>query len=164
MGRTVELLWHEVLMAATIGVARHLSAMRGNRPDLHGAQSAENGWQLHIEGACGEMATAKALGMHWSGSVDTFKVGGDVGSLQVRTRSNPLFDLVIRDSDRETDVFVLVTGSCPVYGVHGWFQPIRPLKDSWRKEYGNREAAYFIPRSKLRPLDELKAHLAGQVA
>ena len=146
----VVLAQHEVLMAATVGIMRQISAINRSLRDRNGHEGA--GWNLHVEGACGELAVAKALGVHWSGSVNTFKLGGDVGSFQVRTRSQSDYELIVRDDDRDEDTFILVTGQCPNYEVVGKIAGRDAKKDEWRKAYGGRPAAWFVPHDALQPL------------
>lgn len=74
----------EGLMAATIGVNRHLAAVKRGLENKHGANS-DRAWQYHIEGACGELAVAKSLGISWSGSINTFKAGGLICAAYVLT-------------------------------------------------------------------------------
>lgn len=99
----VELTTPEFLNAINIGVIRQCSSLKKGLRDSHGAKS-DNGWDMHIEGACGEAAVAKALNVFWSGTVDTFKRGGDVGNkIQVRTRSKSYYELIVRKDDRDED-------------------------------------------------------------
>jgi hypothetical protein len=55
-------------------VSAAIQALMEERPDQHGFEGEDgDGWHIHIEGSCGEMAFAKALGLYWSGTVGTFK-------------------------------------------------------------------------------------------
>lgn len=158
---TVTLSLSEVLSGATIGITRQLAALKRGLPDRHGMDPG-NGWTVHIEGACGEIAVAKALGAYWSASVNTFKQGGDVGSLQVRSRSRDDYDLIVRDSDDDAALFVLVTGTAPHYRVRGWIKGSDAKQPEYLREHGNRPAAYFVPADCLDPsLDALRAALAA---
>lgn len=144
-------------MAAGVGVRRQIEAFRAGRQDQHGATSAEvggrgRGWHLHIEGAAGEMAVAKALNRHWSASVNTFKVGGDVGRVQVRTRSRHDYELIVRPEERDTDAFILVTGIAPAFRVHGWCYGREAKREEWRQNHGGHGAAFFVPASALRTI------------
>ena len=88
----VTLEYYEVAQAAHVGQLRNLSAMsRGYETKMPGRE-----WQAHIEGACGEIAVAKAAGKYWGGSINTFKDGGDIASTgwEVRTRSSHDHDLI----------------------------------------------------------------------
>lgn len=144
----------ELQVAASVGVARHVQALREGRPDRHGAR-ADDGWSLHIEGAAGEMAAARAMGRYWDAPVGTFKHGGDVGAIQVRTRSQHLYELIVRRDDRSEDTFVLVTGRAPRYRVHGWITGADAKRPEWLQAHGGRPPAYFVPHNALRSLADL---------
>jgi hypothetical protein len=152
-GGCINLTDQEREAATAVGSRRHAEAVKKRLPDRHGFRG--DSLQIHVEGACGELAAAKALGLPWDGPVNTFKRGGDVGDLQVRTRSNHAWDLIVRPDDRDGDVFVLVTGLTPRFRVHGWIRGVDAKKDAWRKTYGGRPPAYFVPQRALRPLEEL---------
>lgn len=151
---SVTLNWYELWMATQVGVKRHLEALQRNLPDRHGCDP-DDGWSVHIEGAAGEMAAAKAMNRFYSGSVNTFRDGGDVGAIQVRTRSKDGYELIVRANDRDSDVFVLVVGRAPVYRVMGWMRGQDAKRAEWRKEHGGRVAAYFVPTAALRAMGEL---------
>lgn len=150
----VRLTWYELFMASQVGVKRHVEALQRGLPDRHGC-NPDDGWSVHIEGACGEMAAAKAMGRFYSGSVNTFRDGGDVGSIQVRTRSKEGYELIVRENDRDDDVFVLVVGRAPMFRVLGWMRGRDAKQAEWRKEHGGRVAAYFVPTAALRGMVEL---------
>lgn len=150
----MELTPPELLQAAITGVVRQAKALAANRPDANGFDG-NNGWQIHIEGACGEMAVAKHLNRYWSASIDQFKSGGDVGRLQVRTRSKHEYDLIVRADDRDEDVFVLVTGQAPKYSIHGWISGREAKMPEFAKNYGGRPSAFFVPKDRLWGLELL---------
>lgn len=154
MGVCVRLTWYELFLASSIGLKRHIEALQQNRHDRHGFKG--DGWGIHIEGAAGEMAAAKTLNRYYSGSVNTFQDGGDVGSLQVRTRSEASYDLIVRDGDKDEDIFVLVVGVAPEFEVIGWIKGCDAKRPEWRQTHGRRPAAYFVPQSALRPMEELQ--------
>lgn len=145
----VELSNPEFLNAINIGVLRHYSSIKKGLRDAHGAKT-DNGWDMHIEGACGEAAVAKALNIYWSCTINTFKSGGDVGNtIQVRTRSKDYYELIVRKDDRDDDVFVLVTGKAPSFNVVGWILGKDAKKKEWIQTHGGREAAWFVPQKEL---------------
>lgn len=154
----ISLKWHEVLMAAQIGVVRQVQSLKKGLRDKHGHEGA--GWNLHLEGCCGELAVAKALNQFWDGSVNSFKVGGDVGGLHVRTRSKHSYELIVRDDDPDDAAFVLVTGTCPEYRVRGWILGGDAKRSEWRQTHGGREAAWFVPHENLHPIECLKGVMA----
>jgi hypothetical protein len=155
----VHLTWHELTLAAHVGVRRHAEALRQQLPDAHGREG-HDGWSDHIEGACGEMAAAKALGVYWTPTVNTFQIGGDVGELQVRTRSKSDYELLVRDADKTGSIFILVRGLAPVFDVVGWLRGGDAKRPEWRKGHGGRPPAYFVPDAALQPIDSL-ARLGG---
>lgn len=141
-------------MAAGVGVRRHWQAIARGLPDAYGCDAL--GWSEHIEGACGELVVAKALNLHWSGSVGTFK-NADLGLwLQVRTRSKPEYELIIRPDDAEDENYVLVTGKCPRYEIRGWISGRDGKREEWLKGHGGRYFAHFVPHSALHPIDHLR--------
>lgn len=150
----VTLEWFEVSRAALVGVSRNVEALR------KGLQNArptnESDWHIHILGALGECAFAKATGRYWSGSVNTFKVGGDVGeNIQIRTRSKHSYDLIVREADKDSDVFVLVTGGPHDFTIRGWMPAAEAKQEKYRNDHGGYGSAYFVPQAKLRPIDNL---------
>lgn len=148
LGR-VTLVSHEVDMAAGVGLRRQLAALHAGRPDRHGVDP-EDGWRIHIEGACGECCVAKFLGRYWDGSVDTFKSIPDLGNVEIRTRSKHRYDLLIRKDDDPDKVYILVTGRTPNFWVRGWLRGIDAQREEWWNNHGNREWAWFVPVSALR--------------
>lgn len=139
----------EALMAMNVGGMRHFSSIFNNREDRHGASGA---WDLHIEGAMGELCVAKALGIYWDGAIDVFKKA-DLGSnIQVRTRRRHEYELIVRDDDKIEDRYVLVTGRCPCYVIRGYIFGLDAREPEWRKSHGGREPAFFVPQDALSPL------------
>lgn len=142
-------------MASSVGLRRAIDSILNGRRQAAGDVDPTGVlalWQQHIEGALGEMAFAKALGRYWSGSVNTFKNGGDVGDVQIRTRSRTDYDLIVRARDRDEDYFVLVVGCCPIYTIVGYMKGGDAKQERWGKNHGGHGAAYFVPQNELRPL------------
>ncbi|GAA3348560.1 hypothetical protein GCM10020358_67440 [Amorphoplanes nipponensis] len=147
----------EMQHAAMVGAFRQIESMRLRLGDQFEADP-DNAWSIHIEGAAGEMAAAKALGRYWAMPVNTFKHGGDVGELQIRTRSRHHNELIVRPGDRDSDAFVLVTGRSPHFRIHGYITGGQAKRRYWLHGYGGRPPAYFVPQSALRPLELLSQH------
>jgi hypothetical protein len=97
------------------------------------------------------MAYAKARQRYWGAPVNTYKEGGDVGDVQIRTRSRHSYELIVRKDDRDEDFFVLVTGRIPNFRVWGWIQAKHAKRPEWSQTHGNREAAFFVPHTALTP-------------
>jgi hypothetical protein len=105
------------------------------------------------------MAVAKAFGLYWPGSVGTFSDGLDVPPLQVRTARANNGALILRDKDRDGDIFVLVTGQCPAFELRGWLTARDGKREEFRANPGGMGPAFFVPQSALRPISELMARL-----
>ncbi len=144
----ITLARHEVELAAGVGVRRQVEALAARRPDRHGYHG-EDGWTVHVEGACGELAVARFLGRYWDGSNRTYRSAADVGAVEVRTRSRHDYDLIIREDDADTSAFVLVTGRCPDYWVRGWIRAADARRPEWLQRHGGREPAWFVPPAHL---------------
>jgi hypothetical protein len=151
---TVRLTWHEVSFAAHVGLVRHASALRAGLINGYGRDEV-HAWGDHIEGACGEMAAAKALGVYWEPTVNTFRTGGDVKDWQVRTRRESHRELFVRPHDSDDAAFILVTGCVPVFEVVGWVPGHEAKREEWLKAHGGRPPAYFVPTCALHPLESL---------
>lgn len=152
---TITLAWHEYAMAAEIGKLRQLASIRRSSKDNHGF--AGLGWSEHIEGACGELAVCKYLGVYWDGGIDTFK-GADLGfGIQVRTRSKHYYELIFRNDDSDDDIYVLVTGQCPTYTVRGFIQGSDARKKEYLREHGGRPEAFFVPHGALTEPSRLRS-------
>jgi hypothetical protein len=150
----ITLAWHEYAMASEIGRLRQLTSVRRGSQDNHGFTGL--GWSEHIEGACGEMAVSKFLGVYWDGGIDTFK-SADVGAnIQVRTRSSHNYELIVRPDDYDDDIYVLVTGKCPNYRIRGYIYGNEAKMSEYLQNHGNRPSAYFVPHSKLLDINNLK--------
>ena len=147
----VKLSWHELAMATEIGRLRNLANIKYQRQDSTNQKRYD--WHNHLEGACGELAVAKALGRYWDGSVDTFKKP-DVCGFQVRTALSHK-NLIIRPIDSGDDNFVLVTGNSPFYEIHGWIKGSEGKQDKfWRTDV--RAPAWFVPIEYLNPFETLE--------
>lgn len=153
---TVKLEPYEIDLGTFVGKTRFSEARRQGKKDAHGLKKSEKeSEQISIDGACGEVAFAKAMNFYYSGSVNTYKKGGDVGRIQVRTSSKHSYDMIIRKYDSDSAAFALVTGKIPEYQVHGWIIAKDAKKPEYLKDYGNRPPAYFVPKHILRPLKDL---------
>lgn len=148
---TVTLAPHELHMAAAVGLRRQVSAVAANRKDRHGL-NPEDGWRVHIEGACGELAVAKYLGKYWDGSVDTFRSLPDLGNVEIRTRSRHDYELLIRPDDDPNKYYILVTGTAPCYRVRGYILGAAARQEQWVQRHGGRPPAWFVPHEALAPV------------
>jgi hypothetical protein len=152
----VKLKPYEVTSGAMVGLMREAKSREEGRVRTGGDPDEPSmGWGIHIEGALGEMAVAKALGLYWSASVNTFKTEADVGIYEVRTRSRDWYDLLIRSDDSDDKIFILVTGSSPDFCLRGWFRAGDAKQDKWLQHHGGKPPAWFVPQKYLLPISEL---------
>lgn len=147
MGKhSVTLDKNEILQAALVGVIRQVENLGKDRKPYYGAGS-DNDWQLHVEGALGEMAFAKFVGEFWSGA-HSFRAD-DVGPWRIRTRSKEFYELIVHKEDPDDKRFVLVTGKNGHYTIHGWIWGSEAKKEEWWKDPAGNRPAYFVPQSAL---------------
>jgi hypothetical protein len=151
----IELNWTETWIAAEVGKLRQFESLRKGLQDKYGFDG-EKGWSIHIEGASGEMAVAKCLGVYWGGSVNTFRTQADVGRLEIRTRSRSDYDLLVRPDDKNDSIFVHVTGRSPKFKIHGWMKGADAKRPEWLQTYGSRDPAYFVPARFLKDMSQLR--------
>jgi hypothetical protein len=153
---TVALSWTEARHAALVGAERRLRSSQDGRQAHAGANVAEDGWRMDIEGAGAELAFAKAMGWHWPGSVDVFHAEADVRHIHVRQSSGPGRKLLLRPND-PPGVYVLVVGRMPRYEVIGWahWPQDQPAAQSTTLGHPERPPCWAIPQSSLRPLSDL---------
>lgn len=148
----IKLTPSEMMTAAMVGVMRQIQNLKRKRRDAHGFQGPA--WQIHIEGAMGECAVAKALGLYWSGAVGNLKAA-DVGEIEVRTTGYESGKLIVRNSDPDESIFVLVIGMNGSYRLAGWLYGEKAKRPRYKDKVGNRDVAYFVPQKELTKMDWL---------
>lgn len=148
--QSVRLSEVEMIQAAMCGLMRNIQAIRRRSESAAGLEPGRADWQIHVEGACGEAALGKALGVYWEPRVGTYHRQADVGSRwEVRTRSSHDWDLIVRPQDPDGSVFWLVTGAAPNFTVRGWILGRDAKREEWMRQHGGRPAAYFVPQTAL---------------
>jgi hypothetical protein len=150
------LLWPEVHLAAMVGCMRNLVGLRNYQPIA--GQPLEMLWTAHIEGAAGELAVAKHLNVFWAPTIGDIE-SNDVGPYQVRTNSSRrLDDMILRPRDKDERAYISVLSFLPEFVLCGWVYGHEGKQQQWLREgtFG-RPPCYFVPRSALRPLEELAA-------
>jgi hypothetical protein len=118
------------------------------------AYKERNGLDTHTVGAMAELAAARGLGIPWPARVNTFRSLPDLDPFwEVRWSSNPK-QVKVSTDDPPHYLVLHVTGSDPIFEVHGfivarWAQENRPLEDP-----GNRGwSAHFARSYHLTPVD-----------
>jgi hypothetical protein len=156
----VELEWYELEAAAFTAVRRQVEWLKQGKRD-RGRTGRQDGlynqnWTESVIGVCGELAFAKARGLYFDHSVNTFKAP-DVGGAQVRTRTKAEYELIVSPDAKDDEWYVLVV---PVqlprrFRVVGTIRARDAKRDEWLQTYGGGPPAYFVPHAALRPLPAL---------
>jgi hypothetical protein len=141
----------ELACATTVAALRHYSAVSRGSRDGHGLGRQE-GAECHFHGCCAEVAAARALGVYWPASVNSYKGADLEPDWQVRGRSRHDYELIVRRDDPDEHRYVLVTGVAPKLVVRGWMWGRDAKRDEWLKGHGGRPPAYFVPTDVLRRL------------
>ena len=120
-------------------------------------------FSVNLTGARGECATSHYLGLPYRGTVNEFRRADLPFNIEVRTRSNPFYDLKVRpdDDDGRRVVMAVTTGPGQPVRLMGWIVAAEgkkfPLVDP-------RDALlpfHAVPKDSLRPMRELRA-IAGK--
>lgn len=145
----------EALQAANVGCRRNAFAL--SKGYQHRNNGKGDGWQWHVQGACGEMAVGKALDLHWSGHVGKTDQH-DVGPYEVRTVSNPTGELPFRKGDPLNAVYILVIRVAPLdYQLVGWIYGHDCLVKGrlYDPTGSGRDPAHFVKQADLEPMATL---------
>src|SRR5262249_2331674 len=120
----ITLTWAEILLAANVGVMRNVQSLKLGRRRMDSLATQFGGqdyaWSANIEGAAGEMAVAKHLGMFWSGAVGDI-TANDVGPYQVKTNTSRKWDdLILREWNDRRKIYIGVLSFVPKFVITGW--------------------------------------------
>jgi len=108
-----------------------------------------------------EYAVAKYFGIaDFSAADSRFKRTADVGSIiEVKWTKYDSGSLIIYDTDRSTDIAILVTGKSPNYYLKGWI-PIAVAKNQkWRRRD---RPTYWVEQYHLHPIENLRRSSHGE--
>lgn len=136
--------------AAEVGHKRHTDAVKRNLKSKN--MSKRSDLSIHIQGARGELAFAKYLGITWKPTINTFHAP-DVDGSQVRTRSEDWHDLIVRTTDPPDEPFVLVIETGNQYDIRGWIWGDDARKEDYWKDPNGRGYAWFVPQKHLLPME-----------
>jgi len=152
--REITLTEQEALCAAMVGTQRHYRCEIKGSKQMHGFDKEQiDSLANDIHGAGGELAAAKALKLYWPATVDTFDKP-DIGeNTQVRTAQKDNYSLIIRESAKDNEIYVHVTGRLPFYKVWGYIRAGDAKQDKYIKAPNGRPPAWFVPASDLKKID-----------
>jgi hypothetical protein len=150
----VKLNLPEMLSASNAGTIRqYASDQRGSEYSEGFTGEKMTPLTSHIEGAMGEVCVAKALGIHFPGSINTYgkaDLGDDIG---VRTTNREDYGLLIYPKDDPGYFYYLVKGCSPNYRVCGWIRGADAKQDRYLAPYvNNRITVWRVPESDLNPM------------
>ena len=149
----VRLSWSEVRPSAPPPEWTSGSGRASRSAHNYGAPD-DQAWQVHVEGKLGELAVAKAFDLYWGPGTFATRHDGDVCRLEVRTTPRSGGALICHPEDPDDRAFILVTGQAPAYRLAGWIPGGDAKREAWWRT-DVRAAAYFVPQSALRPIEEL---------
>ena len=138
----IELTPSEILVAAMCGAMRNIQSIKEGREPAYGIPPGQD-WQYNIEGALGEAAVAKRLGIYWAGKGKLREP--DVGIVDVRTSRKHNGDLILHKEDPDDRVFWKVTGENGRYVIRGWILASDGKKDEYWRDGTKGRPAYFVP-------------------
>ena len=101
-----------------------------------------------------EMVVARYLGIaDFEPTLNTFKNSADVGSrIEVKHTSWLDGHLIVKPSDRDRDLAVLVVGESPNYTIIGWL-PVSMAKSARFKS--DQSNSWWVSQINLRPMDSI---------
>jgi hypothetical protein len=152
---TVALTPDEVLQGAMVGVLRRVGNMKTGLADRPTYGAGQNqAWTRDCEGACGELAVAKHLGLYWNGSLGQLKAP-DVGKYQVRTTPADGGRLLLHGRDPDDAAFILARGFAPRFQLAGWIMGRDGKRQDWWRELVPGRPCFVVPNEALHPMDTL---------
>lgn len=135
------------------------------RPDNPGDWKKLNGnffqfVALQAEAIASEMVVGLALGLDFGDLGDQRnKDKADVGyNFEVKWTRWADGHLIIAPQDRDTDIAILVTGSCPTYEIKGWM-PVKMAKQA--KYKASHDSSFWVSQINLRPFETLRRSTHG---
>lgn len=108
-----------------------------------------------------EYAVAQYFGIQdFSASESRFKRTADVGSIiEVKWTKYDSGSLIIYDTDRTTDIAILVTGKSPNYVLKGWIPIAIAKNQKWRRRD---QPTYWLEQYHLHPIENLRRSSHGE--
>lgn len=155
----VSLTDKEIAFARLKGTERQEDNERKGRRAAYSFRGNEE--RLHQVGCLAELAVSKCLDLPWVPVIDTNdlkSIKSDVGPYQVRSTNYHNGCLLLHDSDRDDDVFILVISGGEQFKLVGWISACDGKKAKfWREDV--RHPCYFVPQSALNVLSDSNKHL-----
>ena len=148
----VHLNWYEVLYGAYVGVMRKVQSLKDGGL---GSRHSGNPWDRDIEGALAESAVAKALGIYFPASINTFKAPDLGKNYQVKRTGDYNRCLIVRPGDNDDEIAILDVGKTADHELVGWLRQGDAKTDKYKANPNETGEAYFVPIADLHPMSEL---------
>ena len=143
---SIKLSDDEIQMGVLQASLRILQCKKDGKKHRYGAKDTD-AWQMSIEGAMGECALAKHLGIFWSKGLPG---ATDVGPHDVRQTHHSHGKLIVHPGDDDNRRFYLVTGLMGKYLIHGYMYGKQAKQQKyWSDPQGTNRFAYFVPQTDL---------------
>jgi hypothetical protein len=158
-GEIMSLEWYEFSQAVNIANARFVASRTMNIGHVRfsGEKSYFDILHFDILGTCAEMVVAKALGVYYDSSVNTFHNKPDLDwkrGVEVRSTQREDGRLIVRENDANDRLFVLVVGSPPNQRIVGGIFGKNAKKAVYiHRGAGDKADCWMVPQDKLLPLD-----------
>ena len=151
---TITLNRQELRAAAQAGIERRLNGIAKKRPQLYGADSRHNEWQIDIIGSIAEYAVAKHLNIYWEPATNIDRLDtlpGDVAHYQIRSTCWPTGQLIVHERDKNEAPFILAIVNNNEIRLAGWLYGYEAKKTGEIRDHGDR----WIAQNLLHPITTL---------
>jgi hypothetical protein len=145
-------------MARAEGIRRQaVNEAQGLRGRNGGAWKGSKALDIHLLGAAGEVAVASYLGLkeHLFKETKAKRGSDDLPNIDVKTRSNARYDLIVQKNEDPNKKFVLVTIENRQTLLHGWCYGHEGMKEIYWSDPAKGRPAYFVGKEHLRPMETL---------
>ena len=160
--------YDDMLKSLYIAIER-IKAING-RPDHSSRYDKNLSFHEYVcqiaESICAEIVVARYFGnLDFEPTVNTFKTAADVeiqgSKLEVKWTKYDAGALIISETDRNSDVAILVTGRSPNYDIKGWI-PVSIAKDRrWKRR---EKPSFWVEQYHLHPIENLRRSSHGEAA
>ena len=162
---SVVLTEREIRIGVESGIQRQLECLRGSNSGKETNSHYESKynsvgpgglWNNSIEGALGEFAVAKFLGLYPSG-ITSYK-STDVGEhYEVRTRGLEYQELFVKKKDNPDKYYILAQGSFGEYTIRGWITGFEVFDhpEWFHNSSGKLSYCYWVPHEFLSSIETL---------
>jgi hypothetical protein len=150
----------EQRIAKHIGSAREANNLKNNTKD--GKMGKQDSLQANIEAVGAEFAVCRYLNVYPDLDMDSWAVADCVYhgySIDVKWSPRDEADMVAKKKKASMicDIYIRVCGSMPNYKILGYNSSKELFHDSRKTDLGYGET-YFIPRSEMRPIENMKKY------